>query len=493
MTDTRNFRFVLILVSIALSFIFYSFYTSQTPDGLILGKWTLSVGLILVLVFFLVSFFLFLFFRAAHFIEKLAKFVHQIPSINFLISLSLFILPVIVFFVWFLSDAPILQRSSFVIGLFLLACFPAFFFVSLLDSTKRKAVFVGTIVMFFSFTVAILLGELLLKLVMPPSIFNPRFGLIPYREIAHQVDLPGITPGGMLTTNTWGLRGDEPPVQWDEYTTIVTVGGSTTANYYLDDNRTWSYVIQRQLREKEPLVWVGNGGIPRHSAAIHHLFVRDVLGQIKPDYAIFLVGVNDMAPFLRGNIAMEERLPDKGMKQFFFANSRILQVTYKIKKIYFDGASVVSQSVDPYFAEIPLTQTEEELPEDLHDLLEQPDYYKDRIRAIILECRSLDIIPVFMTQPLLYEDNAHWWSIQEGSIWLGEANRPMSAATFALMLDALNKDLIEVCELEGVAIFDLASEIPHSREYFYDAMHMTEEGANLVGEKAADFLSDLVI
>ncbi len=493
MTKMRNFRFSLILVCIALSFVFYSFYTSQIPDGLILGRWTSSVGLVLVLIIVLVSFFLSLFFRAARFIDKLSKFVHQIPNVNFLISLSLFILPVVVFFVWFLSDAPILQRSSFVIGLFLLFYFPACFFISLLDPTKRKAVFVGNIVMFFSFIVAILLGELLLKLVMPSSIFNPRFGLIPHREIALQVDLPGITPGGLLTTNTWGLRGAEPPVQWEEYTTIVTVGGSTTANYYLDDNLTWSHVIQQQLREKEPLVWIGNGGIPRHSAGVHHLFVRDVLGQIKPDYALFLVGVNDMGPFLRGDIAMEERLPDKGAKQFFFAHSRILQLTYRIKKIYFDGASVISQSVDPYFTEIPLTQTEEELPENLHDLLEQPNYYKERIRAIILECKSLNITPIFMTQPLLYEDNIYWRSIQEGSIWLGEANRPISAATFSLMLDALNRDLIEVCEDEGVAVFDLASEIPHSREYFYDAMHMTEEGAKLVGEKTAEFLSDLVI
>ena len=493
MNNTVSFKLSLFLFFTALIFVFYSFYTSQIADGEVLGKWSSAVGLVLIFLFLLALLCLFLFVRARHTVMTLSKLVQRIPNVNFLISLSLFLFPLAVFFVWFLSDIPIFQRNSFVIGLLLVSCFPALSILSLLKSEQKKTTSVGLVVMFFSITIAVVLGELLLQLVMPQSIFNPRFGLIPHREIALQVDLPGITPGGTLTTNTWGLRGEEPPEQWAEHITIVTVGGSTTANYYLDDNLTWSHVIQQQLREIEPLVWVGNGGIPRHSAEVHYLFVKDVLGQIKPDFALFLVGVNDMGPFLRGSMATEERLPDSGAKQFFFAHSRILQLTYKIKKIYFDGASVINQSVDPYFTEVALTEVEDELPQNIHDFLEEPDFYKNRIRAIINECRSCDIEPIFMTQPLLYENNEHWRSVQEGSMWLGEADRPISAATFALMLDALNRDLIEICESEGVPVFDLASEIPHSREYFYDAMHMTEKGAQLVGEKAASFLADSII
>ncbi|MCK5037064.1 MAG: hypothetical protein KAS73_14305, partial [Candidatus Sabulitectum sp.] len=69
---------------------------------------------------------------------------------------------------------------------------------------------------------------------------------------------------------------------------------------------------------------------------------------------------------------------------------------------------------------------------------------------------------------------------------------PMSAATFSLMLDVLNRDLMYVCAQEGIAVLDLASEIPHSRDYFYDSMHMTEAGAELAGEIAADFLLELL-
>jgi hypothetical protein len=166
----------------------------------------------------------------------------------------------------------------------------------------------------------------------------------------------------------------------------------------------------------------------------------------------------------------------------------VLQLIYKLKVVYIDGAPVISHSVDPYFQELPMNERETALPDDLHDLLEDPAFYRRRILALIQECRALSITPVFMTQPLLYEDNDHWRGILEGTRWLADSESPMSAAAFSLMLNTLNQDLIQVCSEEGVEVFDLASEIPHSREYIYDSMHMTEVGARLVGEKAAAFL-----
>ncbi len=102
---------------------------------------------------------------------------------------------------------------------------------------------------------------------MPPTIFNPRFGLRPFARVELEVNLPGVTPGGVLTTNAWGMRGEEPPEDWDEWLTIITVGGSTTANFYLDDSLTWSRIIQDRLREVHPQTWVGNCGIPIKRAA----------------------------------------------------------------------------------------------------------------------------------------------------------------------------------------------------------------------------------
>ncbi len=486
MGSTTFLRTTLGIVCIALAFVFFVFFTSQSSDGTILGRWSPSVAGVLLVLFLSLVTALALFTIPGVVQKRLFPVVSRIPDIAAGILLTL--LPVLFLVIWFLFPVPILQRKSFVIGAALLSVSPGILVTALYEPSKRKTAIGGTVLMIISLVIAFVIAELALHVLLPRSIFNPRFGLKPYQKVTLEVDLPGVTPGGTLSTNMWGLRGEDPPVQWDEYLTIVTVGGSTTANYYLDDDLTWSRVIQNRLREIHPLTWVGNGGIPRHSADTHFLFVREVLSIIKPDIALFLVGVNDMGPLLRGSRGTVDRLPDSGIRQSLFSRSMVLQTLYKIKKVYMDGAPVISQSVDPYYHEVAMTEEEIPLPEDIHELLEDPGYYQRRIRLIIQECRVLGITPVFMTQPLLYQDNDYWRGVLETQQWVGGSDRPISAATFSRMLEMLNSDLIEICIQEDVAVLDLASEVPHSQDYFYDSMHMTEAGAAFTGNIASEFL-----
>jgi lysophospholipase L1-like esterase len=64
----------------------------------------------------------------------------------------------------------------------------------------------------------------------------------------------------------------------------------------------------------------------------------------------------------------------------------------------------------------------------------------------------------------------------------------LSAATYAKLLDIFNRELISSCRVDSVEVFDLAAEIPHSGDYFYDTMHFNEKGAELVAEKISDYL-----
>ena len=486
MVSTTFLRTTLGIVCIALAFVFFAFFTSQSSEGAIFGRWSPAAATLLLVLFLSLATAFVLLVRPRFLQKRLFPVISRIP--DFAAGVLLTLLPVLFLVIWFLFPVPILQRKSFVIGAALLSLCPGLLVTALYELARRKTAIGGTVLMTISLIIAFVVAEVALHALLPQSIFNPRFGLRPYQNTDLEVELPGVTPGGTLSTNMWGLRGEDPPGQWDEYLTIVTVGGSTTANYYLDDDLTWSHVIQNRLREIHPQTWVGNGGIPRHSADTHSLFVREVLSIIKPDIALFLVGVNDMGPLLRGSGGAVDRLPDSGIRQSLFSHSMVLQTLYKLKKVYLDGAPVISESVDEYYHEVPMVEEEIPLPDDIHDLLEDPGYYRQRIRLIIEECRSLGITPVFMTQPLLFQDNEYWRGVLETQQWVGGSDRPISAASFALMLEMLNSDLIEVCLQEDVAVFDLASEIPHSRDYFYDSMHMTEAGAALTGSLSSEFL-----
>ena len=67
-------------------------------------------------------------------------------------------------------------------------------------------------------------------------------------------------------------------------------------------------------------------------------------------------------------------------------------------------------------------------------------------------------------------------------------DQKLSAATYARLLDIYNKELIDICDTEGVECLDLASSVPHSNDYFYDAVHFNERGAEIVAENVAEFL-----
>jgi len=490
-------RIIIAVILAALLLILYSFLTSTSANGVILGRWSILAGAVIGLLLIVSSFSVRMLAASEQALESFKSRLSRCPA--FLASLLTVIPLPVLFVMWFLFPVPILQRASFQAGIVLLTLTPGLLIIFSYPKKLRRSAVLGTAAMAISTLVALLLSEFLLRAIMPSGIFNPRFGLRPYQRVELQVDLPGITPGGVLTTNAWGMRGEDPPEEWDEWLTIVAVGGSTTANYYIDDSGTWSWIIQERLREVHPQTWVGNCGIPAHSAAQHVLLVREVLSDIKPDIALFLVGINDVGQFLKGEAAIPPTaLSEAGVRQTIFRHCMILQVLYKLKIVYIDKAPVLSEAVDPMFVEEPLQFSERELPDDLHELIPRPDEYIIRIENIIRECRELDVTPVFMTQPLLFEDNEYWRGIKGGSYWFGGTDSEFSAASYWLMLNTLNNDLLEVCEREGVACFDLASAIPHSREYFYDCMHFTESGAVMVGEEAAyylieEFLGEMIL
>lgn len=490
-TDNLKQRIVLAVILAVLLLLLFAFLTSTSRNGVLLGRWSIPVILASVILIAACGLVIRFLLGSDRVIDSGKILLSKCP--DFLTSLLLIVPLPLFFVVWFLFPIPILQRTSVIIGTAILTLSPGLLIIVSYPAKRRRSAILGTVTITVSLLLALLISEFVLRKLMPPTIFNPRFGLRPYQRVELEVNLPGVTPGGVLTTNAWGMRGEDPPEDWDDWLTIITVGGSTTANFYLDDSLTWSRIIQDRLREVYPQTWVGNCGIPRHSIAEHALLVREVLSEVNPDIALFLIGINDVGQFLRGEAALNVSLPETGCRQAIFKHCMLMQVLYKLKIVYIDQAPIVSEAVDPMFIEEPLLSQERELPDDLHELIPRPDEYKIRIETVISECRELGITPVFMTQPLLFEDNDYWRSRKGGSYWFGGADSEFSAASYWLILNTLNNDLIEVCEREGVAYIDLASMIPHSRDIFYDSMHFTESGAAMVGERAADYFIEELI
>lgn len=210
---------------------------------------------------------------------------------------------------------------------------------------KRETLF-RILTLSVSIIFSLIVLEIVLRLVSPPSPFSPLLPLRPHDKMELHVNLRGVSPTAMHTTNKWGFRGPEPPGDWENHYTIVTIGGSTTACHYLDDHKTWPYLLSEKLRDKYPNVWVGNGGLDGQTTRAHIIFMEEAISQLKSKTVIVLAGANDMGFSIGDDKSLHGSPWDNvnSWKLSIFAHSRLAQVLYIWKRILLDDVTVVKKA-----------------------------------------------------------------------------------------------------------------------------------------------------
>ena len=377
--------------------------------------------------------------------------------------------------------------STLLIWAFDFACIATGFVVLKYRSSPKKIVFTLSIVAVSSIFSFIVL-EGIMRLVSPPNMFSPYLPLRPHNKIELRVNLRGVSPIALNTTNQWGLRGDEPPERWDDFFTVVVIGGSTAQCYYLDDHKTWPYLLQEKMKPCVPKTWVGNGGISGHSTRAHIIFVREAITKMKPKAVLILAGVNDLWYSMNEEARkLGSPAEQTGWKYFVLGNSRLVQILFLWKIILFDKVVVLERSANTDFVPEPLAK-EMELPGDLRLLIPSLDEYRNNVHTIIADLKRLKVRTIFLTQPLLFDTSETWKSVVGWDYSVHGKKGKLSAATYAKLLGIFNRELISACHGDSAEVFDLAAEIPHSSDYFYDTMHFNEKGAELVAEKISKYL-----
>lgn len=337
--------------------------------------------------------------------------------------------------------------------------------------------------------------EAVLRIVSPPSPFSPLLPLHPENRMELHVNLRGVSPVAFHSTNSWGMRGPEPPRDWDARYTIITVGGSTTMCFYLDDRKTWPYRLGEKLRDTYPDVWVGNGGLDGHTTRAHIIFMDAIVTRLRPKAVVVLVGANDLGFSISKELRQWGNPYDSthaGWRYRAFASSRLLQVLYIWKKILVERATVVKSTGHGNFVPTPIAPEQQHLdgkplPSDSKLLLPALPEYRSNIRRIVQLAKASNVRVLFLTQPTLFDDTEYWRRIEGTFYWMGETRAKLSAATQKTLLDIYNEELIETCKAERAECFDLAPLVPHEERYFYDGFHLTELGAELVAEQVAGY------
>lgn len=342
-----------------------------------------------------------------------------------------------------------------------------------------------------SIIISVIVLEFALQLTLPQPQFDTRLMLYPHINRQLRVKLPGVAPIVHYSTNRWGLRGDEPPDDWEAYHTIITIGGSTTHSGFIDDAQTWSALLQSNLNETVDSVWVANAGIDGHSTRGHLILMEEIIREVHPDMIIFLVGINDLAASLSDGTGLYGTSADFREAPFLF-KSYLFRLVWQLGHLL-AGNVVTTQTAHQAFFPIEINPDEgTPLPDDLHDLLPLADIYRTNLNHLIDIGEELNLEMLFLTQPLVFDDTEYWQGLVGNTAWVREQNVTVSAATYWNLLDIYNGILLEVCEDRDVPCYDLASHIPHDNDYFYDIVHFNEAGSALVADEITPIVGDIL-
>lgn len=287
--------------------------------------------------------------------------------------------------------------------------------------------------------------------------------------------------------NSLGFRGAPPPQDFAHWLTLITIGGSTTECFYVSDGKAWPDVLEKSLGQNFARVWVNNAGLDGQSTFGHIQLLQDYIIRLHPKYALFLVGLNDVA---REDLNMYDRGGEgldviKPRKKFWYRvaeHSEFAGVIMNLSR-YLEGyrRGLTHREID--LAALPRLEGVDEASAANLLKLHQERYLRPfarRLMEIIRLCRENGIEPVLITQPALFGGGIDpTTGVDLGGIKIWEkTNGKLEWEILELYNDVtrqLGKD-------QQVPVIDLARELPKDSRYFYDYYHFTNAGSEMVGD-----------
>ncbi len=272
----------------------------------------------------------------------------------------------------------------------------------------------------------------------------------------------------VYTRDRWGFRGSVgDPAKVD----ILAVGGSTTNEFYVDDARTWTAVLQRSFAEAGRPVVVANAGVDGHST-VGHINSIDAwfsrVPNLRPRFVLFYVGINDV------HVELHQRYDDivaddfwERVRRYVSNNSAIgsafrtlrgMVAARRVRLVYLD---------DPPRLE-PVTAT---VKVDRAPYAERLAAYAKRLHVLAAKVRDIGARPIFVTQ-------------RRGDAFVRNG-RVMATDQSALVARAVqgyfNETTMRVCREEKAICIDLAGAIDLAAEDFSDAIHTNPWGSAKIG------------
>src|SRR6267143_4749173 len=302
-----------------------------------------------------------------------------------------------------------------------------------------------------------------------------------------KADLPGMRPGlRHITTDERGFRVN-PRVDYraKRGLRIFTIGGSTTEDIVLDDESTWSHLLQEGIAGQGKSAEVINTGVSG-LRAVNHLATLEVVARLEPDLVIFLLGANDWNKHIKDrfkeleiNFWKPASLVDSALGRVLDGmvispvRRRITGRTWSDQVHVIDGPEGFIRSKELSLQRsVTRTFRPTEVAAD----------YASTLHEISRLCKESRLTCLFMTQPHAYSGTtpadlqSHFWMTPP------TATFTLDFESMAYIASLYNEFLKSFTAQEGHPLCDLAAGIEPLPRFFYDDMHFTDEGSRRIAD-----------
>jgi len=300
------------------------------------------------------------------------------------------------------------------------------------------------------------------------------------REMIDNRINPKLDPIAVNTRNSLGFRGPEPLKDTAGRLRIITMGGSAVECHFLNDDKTWPYLLGKRLAEHFPDCWLNNAGMDGHSTYGHVVLLNGSVKKLKPSMVIFLTGINDVencAPTFHDKLNTRGAVAD--WRHYLFDNSEVLSLLLNLSRGWrvqrFTNTTNTMLLLDSVQRKaLPDSLVRERISRQAPFLAA----YRSRLMDLADTCIAWHILPVFLTQPNQFGSGRDSVTGADLALFpVDGMNSNVNGKLVWQLLEQYNDVTRSLCQERGLPLIDVARLMPKNSLYFYDMSHFTNEGA----------------
>ena len=337
----------------------------------------------------------------------------------------------------------------------------------------------------FSTTIFILLflGFIILEIIFGNWIFKNEWkganNLNIIRDYESNTTIKNLTDEGSdykitYTRDLYGLRSS---CKYNGVIDILTIGGSTTDQRYISDEKTYQEFLQKSISNQlDRDICIFNAGVDGHSTFGHiksfdHWF--NLIPNFNPKIILLYIGINDAG--FRNYPSLDT--DHNTLKNKIYKNSVIIKGLKRLKYII---KSLISRNIygDHLLLHPKNTYkfTKTQNTENLNNFLDSnTENFKKRLKILLKKISKYDSNVVCISQPhfLIQKFDDQLKGIHTAFEY---QNIKFNGLDYDKSLTELNKVIKNVCENNNHLFIEIEQEKFSFEEDFYDPVHMLPSG-----------------